>query len=163
MRYALIRKMDISDGPGIRVSLFVQGCHFHCYNCFNGETHDFEGGKPYTEETKQFILDLCDKDTCAGLSLLGGEPLHPVNRDEVAQLAKAFKERYPDKDLWCWTGFLYEQVKDLEVMKYLDVLVDGQYKDELHDFRLMYRGSSNQRVIDIPKSRQENQIVLFCQ
>lgn len=162
MRYAKIRKMDISNGPGVRVSLFVQGCTFNCKNCFNPETHDFNGGKEFTEETLAEILKLCEKDYIVGLSLLGGEPLHPKNIETTTMIAKKFKEKFPDKNLWAWTGFLYDRdLKDKEILKYLDVLVDGQYVDELHDFTLKWRGSSNQRVIDVPKSLKENKIVLY--
>ena len=162
MRYAKIRKMDISNGPGVRVSLFVQGCTFNCKNCFNPETHDFNGGKEFTEETLAEILKLCEKDYIVGLSLLGGEPLHPKNIETTTMIAKKFKEKFPDKNLWAWTGFLFDRdLKDKEILKYLDVLVDGQYVDELHDFTLKWRGSSNQRVIDVPKSLKENKIILY--
>ena len=160
MRYNTIRKMDISDGPGIRVSIFFQGCAFHCKNCFNPETWDFEGGKEFTQETVDQVLDLCSEDYVKGLSLLGGEPLHPKNIDASTMMAKAFKEKYKDKDLWVWSGFTFDQVQDKEIMKYIDVLVDGQYKDELHDFRLHWRGSSNQRVINVQKSLKKGEVVL---
>ena len=162
MRYNKIRKMDISNGKGVRVSLFVQGCTFNCKNCFNPETHDFNGGKEFTDETITHILDLCQNENVEGLSLLGGEPMHPTNLEGATKLAKAFKERFPNKNLWAWTGFTYENyLKDKEIVKYLDVLVDGQYVDELHDFTLKWRGSSNQRVIDIPKTLQEGTVVLL--
>ena len=162
MRYNKIRKMDISNGPGVRVSVFMQGCTFNCKNCFNPETHDFRGGKEFTDETINKILELCDKDYIVGLSILGGEPMHPKNIEGTTKLAKAFKERYPNKTIWSWTGFLFDRdLKDKEVMRYIDVLVDGQYKDELHDFRLKWCGSSNQRVIDVQKSLKENKTVLF--
>ena len=163
MRYHKIRKMDISDGPGIRVSIFMQGCTFNCKNCFNPETHDFCSGKEFTDETINRVLELCEKDHIVGLSILGGEPMHPLNIEGTTKLAKRFKEKYPDKTIWSWTGFLFDRdLKDKEVLKYIDVLVDGQYKDELHDFRLKYRGSSNQRVIDVKKSLEKNEIILFC-
>ena len=162
MRYNKIRKMDISNGPGVRVSVFMQGCTFNCKNCFNPETHDFRGGKEFTDETINKILELCDKDYIVGLSILGGEPMHPKNIEGTTKLAKAFKERYPDKTIWAWTGFLFDRdLKDKEVMRYIDVLVDGQYKDELHDFRLRWCGSSNQRVIDVKASLKKNKVVLF--
>lgn len=162
MRYNKIRKMDISNGPGVRVSVFMQGCTFNCKNCFNPETHDFRGGKEFTDETINKILELCDKDYIVGLSILGGEPMHPKNIEGTTKLAKAFKERYPNKTIWSWTGFLFDRdLKDKEVMRYIDVLVDGQYKDELHDFRLRWCGSSNQRVIDVKASLKKNKVVLF--
>lgn len=162
MRYNKIRKMDISNGPGVRVSVFVQGCTFNCKNCFNPETHDFRGGKEFTDETINKILELCDKDYIVGLSILGGEPMHPKNIEGTTKLAKAFKERYPNKTIWSWTGFLFDRdLKDKEVMRYIDVLVDGQYKDELHDFRLKWCGSSNQRVIDVKQSLDKKDVVLL--
>lgn len=160
MRYAKIRKMDISNGPGIRVSVFVQGCTFNCKNCFNPETHDFNGGKEFTGEKLEEVLNLCNRDEVVGLSLLGGEPLHPNNIEGTTLIAKSFKEKYPNKSLWIWTGFLFDDVKDKEIMQYVDVLVDGRYVDDLHDFTLKWRGSSNQRVIDVPKSLKQNKIVL---
>ena len=160
MRYNVIRKMDIANGPGIRVSIFMQGCMFHCKNCFNPETWDFKGGKEFTDETIQKVLDLCKEDHIKGLSILGGEPMHPNNIEGTTKLAKAFKEAYPNKNLWVWSGFTFDLLKDKEVMKYIDVLVDGQYKDELHDPRLHWRGSSNQRVIDVQKSIKQNKIVV---
>ena len=162
MRYNKIRKMDISNGPGVRVSIFTQGCAFNCPNCFNPETHDFTAGKEFTDETMNKILNLCDNDNIEGLSILGGEPMHPNNIEGTTKLAKAFKERFPNKNLWAWSGFKYENyLKDKPVLNYIDVLVDGQYVDELHNPTLKWRGSSNQRVIDVPKSLKKNKIILF--
>ena len=162
MRYNAIRKMDIADGPGVRVSIFMQGCAFHCKNCFNPETWDFDGGNEFSEDTIELVLDLCKEDYISGLSILGGEPMHPKNIDATTMMAKAFKERYPNKNLWVWSGFLFDKdLKDKEVLKYIDVLVDGQYVDELHDFRLEWRGSSNQRVIDVQKSLNNKKMVLI--
>ena len=163
MRYNKIRKMDIADGPGVRVSIFLQGCTFNCKNCFNPETHDFNGGEEFTDETIQDVLDLCDKEFITGLSILGGEPMHPKNIKGTIKLAKAFKERYPDKTIWSWSGFLIDNIVDKEVLNYLDVLVDGQYVDELHNPTLKWRGSSNQRVIDVQKSLKDRNVVLFCE
>lgn len=163
MKYNKIRKMDISNGPGVRVSLFVQGCVFNCPNCFNPETHDFTKGEEFNDETIQKVLTLGEAEFVVGLSILGGEPMHPINRDGVTLLAKAFKEKFPDKSIWMWTGYLFDQdLKDLEILQYIDVIVDGQYVDALHDFRLEWRGSSNQRVIDVKKSITENQIILYA-
>ncbi len=161
MRYNVIRKMDISNGPGVRVSIFMQGCQFHCKNCFNPETWEFEEGKEFTKETIQKVLDLCQKNEIKGLSILGGEPMHPTNIEGTTKLAKAFKEKYPDKTIWAWSGFKFEDLKDKDVFQYIDVLVDGQYKDELHDPTLKWRGSSNQRVIDIKESLKENKTVIL--
>ena len=158
MRYNLIRKMDISNGPGVRVSIFMQGCSFHCKNCFNPETWDFEGGQEFTEDTINKVLELSDKKEVKGLSILGGEPMHPTNIEGTTKLAKAFKEKYPEKSIWAWSGFKYEDIKNNDVFNYIDVLVDGQYKDELHDPTLKWRGSSNQRVIDIKESKKQNKV-----
>ena len=160
MRYNKIRKMDISNGPGVRVSIFMQGCTFNCKECFNPETHDFNGGEEFNEEVIQEVLKLCEDDTIAGLSILGGEPMHPNNIEGTTKLAKAFKEKFPNKTIWAWTGFLFDRdLKDKEVLKYIDVLVDGQFVQEKKDLRLKYSGSSNQRVIDVQKSLKENKIV----
>ena len=161
MRYSKIRKMDISNGPGVRVSIFMQGCSFHCKNCFNPETWDFESGKEFTDDTIKKVLELSNKDYVKGLSILGGEPMHPNNIEGTTKLAKAFKEKYPDKTVWAWSGFLFDRdLKDKEAMKYIDVLVDGQYKDELHNPKLDWRGSSNQRVINVQESLKQNKVVL---
>ena len=162
MRYNKVRKMDISNGPGVRVSIFMQGCAFNCKNCFNPETHDFKCGKEFSDETINRVLELCDNETIRGLSILGGEPMHPKNIEGTTKLAKAFKKKYPNKDLWIWSGFLFDKnLKDKEVVKYVDVLVDGQYIDELHNPTLKWKGSSNQRVIDVQKSLKSNNVVLF--
>lgn len=161
MRYNKIRKMDIADGPGVRVSIFLQGCTFNCKNCFNPETHDFKGGVEFTDETIQEVLDLCDKEFITGLSILGGEPMHPLNIKGTIKLAKAFKERYPDKTIWSWSGFLIDNIVDKEILNYLDVLVDGQYVDELHNPTLKWCGSENQRVIDVKKTLKKGEVVLY--
>lgn len=161
MRYNKIRKMDISNGEGVRVSIFMQGCTFNCKNCFNPETHSFDGGKEFTEDTINRVLELSGNENVEGLSILGGEPLHPKNIEGTTLLSKRFKEKYPNKNIWVWTGFLFENLKDSEVMKYIDVLVDGQYVDELHNPMLKWRGSSNQRVIDVQKSLKENKIINY--
>ena len=160
MRYNKIRKMDISNGPGVRISIFMQGCHFHCKDCFNSETWDFEGGKEFTDETINRVLDLCDKEYIKGLSILGGEPLHPKNIEGTTRLAKKFKEKFNDKTIWVWSGFLFETVNK-DTLKYIDVLVDGQFKTELFNPTLKYKGSSNQRVIDVQKSLNSDKICLY--
>lgn len=160
MRYNKVRKMDISNGPGVRVSIFMQGCTFNCKNCFNPETHDFKCGREFSDETINRILELCDNDNVEGLSILGGEPMHPINIEGTTRLAKSFKEKYPNKNIWAWTGFSFDKdLKDKEVVKYLDVLVDGRYVDELRNPKLRWKGSENQRVIDVQKSLKSNQVI----
>ena len=159
MRYNKIRKMDISNGPGVRVSIFMQGCTFNCKQCFNPETHDFNGGKEFTDETIDRIVELCSNENVKGLSVLGGEPLHPNNLEGTTKLVRTFKEKLPDKNVWVWSGFSFDKdLKDKEVVNYLDVLVDGQYKEEEKNPKLKWKGSSNQRVIDVPKSLKEDKI-----
>ena len=154
--------MDISNGPGVRVSIFFQGCEFHCKNCFNPETWNFDKGEEFTYEVIEKVLDLCKEDHIAGLSILGGEPMHPKNIEGTTKLAKAFKERYPEKTIWAWSGFLFDQyVKDKEVANYLDVLVDGQFVDELRNPTLKWKGSANQRVIDVKKSLRSKKVILW--
>lgn len=162
MKYNKIRKMDISNGPGVRVSIFMQGCTFNCKNCFNPDTHDFKSGKDFTEETIDKVLELCSKDYIVGLSILGGEPLHPKNIEGSTLLAKKFKEKYPTKNLWVWSGYTFEEyIKDKEIINYIDVLVDGQYNDDLHSPLLKWKGSSNQRVIDVKKTLKKDKIVIY--
>lgn len=162
MRYNKIRKMDISNGPGVRVSIFMQGCTFRCKGCFNPETHDFSGGKEFTDETIERVLELCRQEYIVGLSILGGEPLHPKNIESTTKLAASFKKKYPNKTIWVWSGFLFDRdLKDKEILKYIDVLVDGQYSCELYSPILRWKGSSNQRVIDVQASLKNNKIILF--
>ncbi len=161
MKYNKIRKMDIANGPGIRVSIFMQGCSFHCEGCFSEETWDFNKGKDFTDETIKKVLELCENPTIKGLSILGGEALHPKNIEGTTALAKAYKEKFPKKDLWIWTGFLFENIKDKEVLKYTDVLVDGQFQIKNRNPKLKYCGSTNQRVIDVKKSLKKGKITLF--
>ena len=166
MRYNKIREMDISDGEGVRVSLFVQGCEFHCKNCFNPETWNFEGGKEFTTETLNTLLELCDKEYIKGLSMLGGEPMHPDNRETVVDIMRAFKFKFPKKDIWMWTGYTLEKLlsendEDIKSMLiYLDYLVDGQFVEEKKNLNLKWAGSENQRLIDIQESMKQGHIVI---
>lgn len=160
MRYNKIRKMDISNGPGIRVSIFMQGCSFHCKDCFNSETWDFKAGKEFNDEVINKVLDLASLPHIVGLSILGGEPMHPNNREGTIKLAKAFKKRYPDKDIWVWSGYLFDELKDIEGLSYIDTLVDGRFVLEQANPTLKFRGSSNQRVIDVKKSLKAENAVL---
>lgn len=162
MKYNRIRKMDVSNGPGIRVSIFMQGCVFNCKNCFNPETHSFEEGKDFNDKIINEILDLADKEFIVGLSILGGEPLHPKNIEGTTKLARMFREKFPTKSIWIWSGFLFESyIKDKEVLNYTDIIVDGVYKDELFDPNLKWRGSKNQRVIDVKETLDKNKVVLY--
>lgn len=160
MKYNKIRKMDISNGPGVRVSIFMQGCSFNCKNCFNPETHDFNSGKDFDDNIINRILELCSNENIEGLSILGGEPMHPKNIEGTTKLARIFKEKFPNKTLWAWSGFLFDRdLKGKEVLEYLDVLVDGQYVDERSNPKLKWKGSDNQRVIDVQRSLKENKVI----
>ena len=161
MRYNTIKQLDIANGPGCRVSLFVQGCEFNCPGCFNSVAKDFQGGSLFTEQTKDAIFTLAEPAHISGLSILGGEPLHPQNREDVLRLISQFKSKYPNKSVWIWTGFLWEDVADDLVDSGVDVVVDGLFKEDLKDLRLKYRGSSNQRVIDA-KASTKNHIKTIC-
>ena len=148
MKYNSIRTMDISNGPGIRVSIFVQGCPIHCKGCFNKVAWDFNAGKDFTNDTIQHILDLADSPHIKGLSILGGEPLAEQNIDRVEALIIAFKKKYKDKDIWLWTGYKYENFnsKQNKVVSKVNVFIDGPFEESLKDPSLLYRGSSNQNV-----------------
>lgn len=165
MRYNKIRKMDISNGPGVRISIFMQGCSFHCKECFNPETWDFNKGKEFTYDTIRQILYLGQEDYIAGLSILGGEPLHEFNIKGTTKLIDEFKKHFINKTVWVWTGYKFEDLLKREDIQKLihnvDVLVDGQFEIQNKDIRLQYCGSSNQRVIDVQKTLSEGDIVLW--
>ena len=160
MNYAQINKFDIANGSGVRVSLFVQGCPIHCPGCFNQETWDFNGGKPFTEDTINEIL-LFMNDNIAGLSILGGEPLADQNVIDVAWLTTAFKQRFPDKTVWLWTGYAWDKVKSYPVMLNIDVCVAGPFDISKRDLSLKWCGSSNQQVIDVHASLICNKPILY--
>ena len=214
MRFASMRNLDISNGEGVGVSLFVQGCDRHCFNCFNSETWDFNGGKEWTKETKNKFMKLIDRPYINRISVLGGEPLAEQNLDDVLSLIKEIREKYPifqnsnsknirkssvledenskeirisfpEKTIWLYTGFCWNDImcsfaglqadcvvldkKDIEVwekrrkiISNVDVLVDGEYIDEQRDLSLKFRGSKNQRVIDVKQSLTQNKIILYC-
>ena len=214
MRYAQIRSMDISNGEGVGVSLFVQGCDRHCFNCFNSETWDFNGGKEWTEETKNKFMELIDRPYIRRISILGGEPLAEQNLDDILSLIKEIREKYPisqnpnsenigksrvledensneirisfpEKTIWLYTGFEWNQIMNMQVMqpifsckdleskiqnilkrqeiiKMCDVLVDGEYIDKQKDLTLKFRGSKNQHVIDVKQSLAQNKMILYC-
>lgn len=154
MRYHSIKKCDIANGIGVRVTLFVVGCNHYCKGCHNQETWDPEGGLLFDEEAKQEIFTELDHYYYHGITFSGGDPLYPDNRAEITALAKEIKENYPDKTIWLYTGFTYEEIKDLEVMQYVDVLVDGEFVEELADITYLWAGSTNQRVINVKERKQ---------
>ena len=161
MNYSSIRQLDIANGPGCRVSIFVSGCEHQCKNCFNPETWNFDHGKEFTEDTIQMLLDFARPEYISGLSILGGEPLHPSNRSAVLKLVKHFKAEYPDKTVWLWTGYLWEDVVSALADSEIDVVVDGRFVEDLKDLRLKYRGSTNQRIIDVQASIENNTVISY--
>lgn len=166
MNYAQIRPVDVANGPGIRVSLFVSGCTHACPGCFNPEAWDFDYGQPFTRGEEDAILTHLAKPYVKGLSLLGGEPFHPANQAAVLELVERVRDSYPDKDIWCYTGYLYEDLLAGKVgehsralLERLDVLVDGPFVLEQKELSLRFRGSANQRLIDVPASRKAGDVV----
>lgn len=184
MRYASIRSLDISNGEGVGVSLFVQGCDRHCFNCFNSETWNFNGGKEWTEKTKNKFMELIDRPYIKRVSFLGGECLADQNLDGVLDLIKEIRISFPEKSIWLYTGFRIEDIvtrKQYEdiweipndpsniwskrwdiISNYVNVLVDGEYIDKQKDLSLKWRGSKNQRVIDMNQTCIQNKIILYC-
>ena len=190
IRYASIRNLDISNGQGIGIALFVQGCHFHCNNCFNKDTWDFNGGKEWTNDIKNEFIKLIDKPYISRVSILGGEPLANENVEDVLKLILEIKNKYPNKAIWLYTGYEVENLflnttcceyllgeKTMEevinitstnlikqmLVAQCDVVIDGKYIDELRDLTLKFRGSSNQKIIDIKKSLEKNEVVLWSE
>ena len=161
MRYASIRNFDITNGEGVGVALFVQGCSFHCKDCFNSSTWDFNGGKEYTKDTEEMFLAYASRNYIQRVTILGGEPMHPVNRESVLALCKRIKHECPDKKIWVYTGYLYENLISDSDLSDIDYLIDGQFVTELADYRLPFRGSSNQRIIDVQKSIANNRVGLW--
>lgn len=163
MRYAQIRKTDISNGIGIRTSLFVQGCRRKCRGCFNPETWDFEGGKEWDRRAEEEFLLLTGGEHIAGATILGGEPMEPENRQTVKKLMVKLKQRFPEKNIWMYSSYLFEEIMELdpELLQYLDVLVDGPYVEERKDLNLRFRGSNNQRVIDVKESLKSEDVILL--
>lgn len=171
MNYASIKRMDVANGPGVRMSLFVSGCTHYCRNCFNREAWDFDYGSPFTEKEIESIVEYVSGKYIAGLTLLGGEPLEPSNQKGILPLLRRMKEECPEKSIWCYTGYDYE--KDIlgrmmvevpetpEFLSYIDVLVDGEFIEELHNLSLRFKGSSNQRIIMVQDSLKKGQIVLW--
>lgn len=171
MNYAAIKKYDVANGTGIRVSLFVSGCTHHCPNCFNEEAWDFSYGKPFTNETVYEIVDALNHEYITGLSLLGGEPMEHVNQKGLLPLVQMVKERYPHKTIWMYTGYDFE--KDVlgrmvaewpetrELLRYIDILVDGEFIEAQKDLQLRFKGSDNQRIINVKESLAANKLVLW--
>ena len=161
MNYGAIKHLDIANGPGVRVSLFVSGCRNHCDGCFQPETWNFDYGQKFTNETTQELLTLLDDPHVAGLSILGGDPMEWENRNDVCKICQYVQHIYPVKNIWLWTGYLWEDIKHLPVFKYVDVVVDGPFIKEQKNLCLAYRGSENQRVIDVQKSLASGKVVLW--
>ncbi len=171
MNYAEIKELDIANGEGVRVSLFVSGCSHHCKGCFNPETWDFAYGKPFDESVIARIIKLLSPNYVTGLSLLGGEPFHPANQPSLLELVKRVRAIYPEKTIWSYTGYIYD--RDLikggkahcaatdEFLKHIDVLVDGPFIENCKNISLRFRGSENQRIIDVPASLREGKTVLW--
>jgi len=171
MNYGEIKNIDIANGEGVRVSLFVSGCTHHCKNCFNKETWDFGFGKPFTAETEELLLKELEPDYIDGLSLLGGEPFEPHNQAALLPFLRRVKERFPKKNIWCYTGYLFD--RELlsesrarcehtdEMLSLIDILVDGEFVQELYSITLQFRGSSNQRIIDVKKSLAAGEVVEY--
>ena len=171
MYYASIKDCDIANGPGVRISLFVSGCTHHCKGCFNREAWDFEYGEPFTHKTVEMILEMLKPGYIKGLTLLGGEPFEPQNQPAIVELLRQIKQKYPQKSIWAFSGYLFD--KDIfpgklgdpaitrEYLSYLDVLVDGPFIQAKKDLTLRFRGSSNQRLIDVPASLAAGEVVLW--
>ncbi|MBO5240497.1 MAG: anaerobic ribonucleoside-triphosphate reductase activating protein [Clostridia bacterium] len=175
MNYATIKWTDIANGEGVRISLFVSGCTHRCKNCFNEIAWDFSYGEPFDETIAEKILAELGAGYIAGLSLLGGEPLEPQNQEALYPFIKEVKRRYPDKTIWCYTGFILDEktgeLKETkkntaytkELISFFDVLVDGPFVEELKDIRLRFRGSANQRLIDVQKTLQTGDYVPYME
>ena len=165
MNYEKIDKCSVSNGAGVRTVLWVSGCNIHCKNCHNQSTWDFNSGIPFTEETMQELLYDLSKPYIKGCTLSGGHPLDPHNAPKVLEIVKRVKMVFPNKDIWIYSGYVWEDIiKDetlREILKYTDVLVDGAYVDELRDISLAFRGSSNQRIIDVKKTLNSNEVILW--
>ena len=171
MNYGEIKNFDIANGEGVRVSLFVSGCTHHCKNCFNPETWNFDFGQPFTEETEELILKELAPDYINGLSLLGGEPFEPSNQAVLLPFLRRVKELFPNKTIWCYSGYLFDSEllsesrarceHTDEMLSLIDVLVDGEFVQELYSITLQFRGSSNQRIIDVKKSLQSGKVVEY--
>ncbi len=171
MNYADIKKCDVANGPGVRVSLFVSGCTHHCKECFNPETWDFKYGEPFTKDTEDKIIKYMEPDYIKGITLLGGEPLEHINQQGILPLLRRIKKMYPEKNVWCFTGYdfekdvtgrmLVEWEETKELLSYIDVMVDGEFIIEKKDLGLIFKGSSNQRTIMVKESLASNKLILW--
>lgn len=162
MNYLKITKDDLLNGEGVRVTLWVSGCNHHCKNCHNPETWNDREGQLFDSKAIEEISNELLKPYVAGLTLTGGDPLYPKNRETIGDLIKEVKRKFPNKNIWLWTGYKWNEIKDLSFIKYIDVLIDGEFVQDLYSPNLMWRGSSNQNVIDVKKSLEQNKIVLYC-
>ena len=163
MKYAKIDKFEIVNGEDVGISVYTYGCIFHCKNCFNSELWDLDRGEIWTDDTTDYLISLVKSSNISRVSFLGGEPLLDRNINELKKVLKRLREEFPKIQIWVYSGYTYEQIKDRnlnDLLSYIDILVDGRYVDELRDYTLKFRGSSNQRVIDINKSMQQDKIVL---
>ena len=161
MNYIKITKVDIANGPGCRTVLWVSGCNHECKGCHNPQTWDCNAGKEFNDNTMQELLDSLEPDYIAGLTFSGGDPLHPNNRDAVMKIAEKVRQQYPQKSIWLWTGFLWEEIKNIYGLNNIDVIVDGPYIEAQRNISLPYSGSMNQRVLDVKKSLELNHPVLY--
>lgn len=171
MNYADIKRCDVANGPGVRASVFVSGCTHHCKNCFNQVTWDFNYGQPFTDKEIDLVLSYLAPSYISGLTVLGGEPLEHSNQQGLIPLLKKVRETYPEKTIWCFSGYDFEKdimgrmykewTETKEMLSYIDILVDGEFVEELKNLSLRFRGSSNQRIIMVPESIRENKVVLW--
>lgn len=179
--YMKIKNFDVANGSGIGVSIFLSGCSIHCKGCFNKEAWDFNAGQPFTNKTQKYLMELCGNEHINHLSILGGDPFAPENIRTTYFICREFKYRYPDKKIWCWTGYdyeyllseeynlslnLYDYIDDivfLALMGLIDILVDGRFIEEQKDLSLKWRGSKNQRVIDVKETLKNGSVVLYCE
>lgn len=173
VNYATIKPNDVANGPGVRVSLFVSGCTHHCKNCFNSEAWDFNYGEPFTKEVEDSIIDAMNHDYIAGFSLLGGEPFEPQNQKVLCSVLERIKATYPEKNVWCYSGYTFDtdllsgRLCDYSItermLNCIDFLVDGKFVEEKKDITLRFKGSSNQRIIDVKRSMAEGKIIRWSE